>query len=193
MASAGVSDWLFTPVYASPNADQKRILWLELQQLAGSVSEQWIVAGDFNDISCFVEKKRGAPSFIRRCNLFAEHIDGCHLMDMGAIWPKFSWRGPLFNGHNRVFEHLDRALCNDSVRINYPEGFVKVLPRVYFSDHHPLMIYPCGQPYARSDTQFCFEKVWLTHPTYFNVVQEQWRPHEDLAFNLAELEEKLQE
>ncbi|MCI20117.1 hypothetical protein A2U01_0041278 [Trifolium medium] len=43
----------------------------------------------------------------------SKHITGGCLIDIGAMGTKFTWRGPLLNGHSRIFERLDRALSND--------------------------------------------------------------------------------
>ncbi|GAU43241.1 hypothetical protein TSUD_241320 [Trifolium subterraneum] len=70
------------------------------------------------------EKRGGAPVSMRRCNTFKERIDSCHLMDLGAVGPRYTWRGPIFHGGQRIFERLDRALSNDRWRLAFPEGVV---------------------------------------------------------------------
>jgi hypothetical protein len=104
--------WFFTPIYASPNEENRRILWDDLKHIADSMQDPWMLAGDFNDIACAAEKKGGAPISIRKCNKFKERMDMCHLMDLGAIGSKFTWRGPIYHGGQRIFERLDRALSN---------------------------------------------------------------------------------
>lgn len=59
----GGGEWFFTPVYASPNEDNRRVLWEELQNIALDMRERWVVGGDFNDIADINEKKRGRASF----------------------------------------------------------------------------------------------------------------------------------
>lgn len=39
-----------------------------------------------------------------------------------------------------MFERLDRASNNDLWRLLFPGAVVKVLPRLEFSDHHPILI-----------------------------------------------------
>lgn len=85
------------------------------------------------------KKKGGAPLDRRECALFADRIDRCRLLDAGATGSKYTWRGRIFNGC-RTFQRLDRALCNDYWQVSYLEAIVKVLPRVEFSDHHPLLV-----------------------------------------------------
>lgn len=43
--------WFFSPVYASPNIDNRKILWEDLISINGVVWDSWLVAGDFNDMA----------------------------------------------------------------------------------------------------------------------------------------------
>ncbi|MCI31671.1 hypothetical protein A2U01_0052883, partial [Trifolium medium] len=52
-----MKEWFFTAVYASPNEDNRRILWEDLNQIANNMREPWMVAGDFNDIAWNTEKR----------------------------------------------------------------------------------------------------------------------------------------
>lgn len=103
------------------------------------MQDPWMLAGDFNDIACAAEKKGWAPISIRKYNKFKERMDMCHLMDLGAIGSKFTWRGPIYHGGQRIFERLDRALSNGKWRLEFPDGYVKFLASLDFSDHHPIL------------------------------------------------------
>ncbi|MCH97659.1 hypothetical protein A2U01_0018655, partial [Trifolium medium] len=121
--------WYFSVVYASPSEDMRSILWTELNAIADNMSDRWLVAGDFNDIKDKSEKKGGAPINHRKCALFKERINQCRLIDLGSIGSRYTWRGPLYNGVDRIYERLDRAMSNDAWRISFPNAIVKVLPR----------------------------------------------------------------
>lgn len=54
--------------------------------------------------------------------------------------PKFTWRGPIYHGGQRIYEKLDRVLCNEEWHMDFSESHEKVLTRVAFSDHHPILI-----------------------------------------------------
>lgn len=43
-------------------------------------------------------------------------------------------------GGIRIYERLDGALRNDEWRVLFPDAQVRVLPRMEFSDHHPIII-----------------------------------------------------
>jgi hypothetical protein len=185
-------EWFFTPIYASPHEDSRRFMWDDLKRIASNISHEWLVAGDFNDIMSPMEKKGGAEASIRKCNLFRDRVDGCHLIDIGAVGSKYTWRGPIYQGGCRIYERLDRALCNDIWRLRFPEAIVKVLMRVEFSDHHPLLICPYGTGTARHYNNFRFESAWLVDNAYDELVTNNWDGNVDIHSNLSNLTTTLQ-
>lgn len=77
---------------------------------------------------------------IRKCNNFRDRIDSCCLMDLGNQGHKFSWKGPCTRGYMRVFEHLDRAVCNNNWRTMHGEAIITTLTRIDFSNHDPILL-----------------------------------------------------
>jgi hypothetical protein len=141
------NSWFFTPIYASSCEENRRLLWEDLMSIANNMNDAWLVAGDFNDIACGDENKGGAAVSMRKCNKFQERINACYLLDLGAMGHKFTWRGPIYHGGQRIYERLDRALGNERWRLSFPDGCVRVLARLDFSDHHPLLITPKNAPH----------------------------------------------
>ena len=45
-------------------ASLRKDLWSDLAQLAGTITEPWLIAGDFNVILSPDEKRRGAPATV---------------------------------------------------------------------------------------------------------------------------------
>ncbi|WJX55720.1 hypothetical protein P8452_41455 [Trifolium repens] len=187
----GGRDWYFTAVYASPNEDNRRVLWEDLKNIADRMQDSWMLAGDFNDIMCMTEKKGGAPVSIRRCNNFREQVNACQLMDLGSVGAKFTWRGPIYHGGQRIYERLDRALSNDKWRIHFPEGFVKVLPRIEFSDHHPILIEPLGKQHIVAPRQFRFESAWLLEDSFHETLRRSWKKEMTVASNLGNIQQEF--
>jgi hypothetical protein len=185
--------WFFTAIYASPTEDNRSLLWNDLKDIANNMSGAWMLAGDFNDIKCAEEKRRGASVSLRKCSKFHERIDDCRLIDMEASGPKFTWRGPIYHGGQRIFERLDRALCNAHWRVEFPEGFVKVLTRVDFSDHHPILISPREAPHPVAPRQFKFESVWLVDTNYHTMIKNSWRREDKITKNLLNVERDINE
>ncbi|XP_058760448.1 uncharacterized protein LOC131633779 [Vicia villosa] len=110
-------EFLFTPVYASPNRSIRDVLWEELTQISFQLNQSWLVGGDFNDILNSTEKKGGAPVAQRKCDIFKNRIETCNLFDLGAVGHRFTWKGPIFHGRGRIYERLDRAFANAAWRI----------------------------------------------------------------------------
>ncbi|CAJ2657672.1 unnamed protein product [Trifolium pratense] len=183
--------WNFTPVYASPMEMNRNLLWRDIESIAQNMSEPWLVAGDFNDIACAAEKKGGAVASNRKCNIFNARIEACSLIDMGAMGPKFTWRGPKYHGGQRIFQRLDRALCNGQWRLQFPDGFVKVLTRLDFSDHHPILISPIEVPHPNAPRQFRFESAWLLEDKYTNMLSQSWNRDNSLIKNLSTVEREI--
>jgi hypothetical protein len=169
---SGSPIWNFTAVYASPREELRMEGWQKLQNISRSIAGGWMIAGDFNDIATPEEKKGGALVSARRCNNFLDNINACKLMDMGSVGTKFTWRGPLVHGHERIFERLDRTLCNDEWRVMFPEAIVRVLPRIEFSDHHPIIILLQGAQTMSRKSKFRFEKAWMFHDSYTETLKQ---------------------
>jgi hypothetical protein len=183
--------WFFTPVYASPSEENRRLLWEDLISIANSMDYAWLVAGDFNDIVCAEEKKGGAAASMRKCHKFQDRINVCNLLDLGAMGHKFTWRGPIYHGGQRIYERLDRALGNESWRLKFPDGCVKVLARLDFSDHHPLLITPKNVPHPIAPRQFRFESAWLMDNTYKEMMEASWKIDQNVVSNLVNVRNEL--
>jgi hypothetical protein len=115
------------------------------------------------------------------------------LLDCGAIGPKFTWRGPTFRDGERIFERLDRALSNDEWRLGFPNAIVKVLPRVNFSDHHPLLIALYGDVCVPRIHYFKFESAWLLEESYDDMLKACWKDTTSIKENLTTLSHDIQE
>jgi hypothetical protein len=92
--------WFFTAIYASPHENNRCSMWNDLKNIASNMKDPWLLAGDFNDILSINEKKGGAPASIRKCNLFKERVDACHLLDVGFVGAKYTWCGLSWRSTN---------------------------------------------------------------------------------------------
>ncbi|KAI9071498.1 hypothetical protein K1719_046541 [Acacia pycnantha] len=102
-----------TAVYAIPDSHHKQLLWSELRSFASSMVEPWAVIGDFNDIAFSTERTGGLSSHPNRYTIFSDRMRDCNLIDLGAVGPKFTWKGPKLRGQGRLFERLDRVIANE--------------------------------------------------------------------------------
>ncbi|XP_058762932.1 uncharacterized protein LOC131636306 [Vicia villosa] len=193
MRSANGTDWRFTSVYASPSEQRRRVLWEALHTTGRNNNMPWIVAGDFNDIADAGEKKGGAAISHRRCASFRKNMEDCKLYDMGSSGPKFTWRGGIYHGGHRIYERLDRAIGNEEWKLLFPDSFIKVLPRVNFSDHHPILIALNRDYYDNGGRQFRFKSAWLMENNYADRVRGFWRHGEDIMSNLNKIKSDAKE
>ncbi|KAI9075071.1 hypothetical protein K1719_042969 [Acacia pycnantha] len=89
-------------------------VWSEISQLASSILDPWVLIGDFNDVASASEKTGGAEANFCRMALFSDWIQQCKLMDLGAVGPRYTWKGPISRGGRHLFERLDRGLANEA-------------------------------------------------------------------------------
>ncbi|CAJ2645466.1 unnamed protein product [Trifolium pratense] len=189
----GKNQFLFTAIYASPMEDNRHDMWDKIRNIAVAVQEPWLLAGDFNDIMSQDEKQGGALVNFRRCRLFQERVNDCKLLDLGAVGSKFTWRGPIYEDGVHIFERLDRALCNDGWRVQFPNAIVRTLPRVDFSDHHPLLVLLDDMISINNERPFRFESAWQTHDSFQTDLSSWWRQELNFTDNLSKVEDALKE
>ncbi|KAI9091051.1 hypothetical protein K1719_028321 [Acacia pycnantha] len=96
------------------------------------------------------------------------------LIDMETNGPFFTWKGPKWDGLERVFKRLDRCLCN----VNWLEEFVdakaRVIPKVG-SDHHPILIKTMVEHPRAGVRNFRFEVAWQMHSDFEHFLRNSWK------------------
>ncbi|XP_058767398.1 uncharacterized protein LOC131641093 [Vicia villosa] len=175
-------DWWCTTLYASPHNSSKNLVWEELKKLADDMEEPWLIMGDFNNIAKRSEKKGGLTASMTICQRMKNRMDDCKVTDMETHGPKFTWRGPIFHGSQRIYEKLDRGLSNDDWNFQFPEAYIKVLLRVDFSDH--ILNKPYGDHFLTQKWPFRFESAWILNETYNSMLQEAWQEEQSILVNL---------
>ncbi|KAI9088601.1 hypothetical protein K1719_029715 [Acacia pycnantha] len=103
---------LLTAVYANPREQRRQRVWDSLHKLAIEITEPWLLAGDFNEIKSPLEQKGGGRVNETRCRKFSDWIQNCGFLDIEPKGPFFTWKGPKWEGLERVYKRLDRCLCN---------------------------------------------------------------------------------
>jgi hypothetical protein len=91
----------------------------------------------------------------------------------------------------RIYERLDRALCNSQWRVMFPDGFVKVLTRLDYSDHHPILISPKEAPHLVAHKIFRFESAWMTDGKYTDMLHQSWNSVGSIVTNLTNVERNI--
>lgn len=161
--------WLVTAVYASPRYVPRLDLWDNLARLADSISDSWVVLGDFNAIMSDHERRGGSSNFsVRGMLRFREMVQNCHLIDVGFQGSPFTWR------HGNLLQRLDRVLCNLQWCTNFPSATVFHLP-FFKSDHRAMLVQMKKKERPnRRRRPFRFLASWLTHDDFPNVMARSW-------------------
>ncbi|GAU49878.1 hypothetical protein TSUD_408170 [Trifolium subterraneum] len=181
-----IEPWLLTVIYASPRENERHDTWQLLRQLATSINKPWLMMGDFNEIAYPDEKKGGAPANVKKYQIFNNWINDCNLLEVTTAGTRFTWRGPKWNGRDKVFKKLDRVLCNVDWRIKYHDGIAKVLPRVQ-SDHHPIIVLLEGHATSSRNRPFRFEAAWNSHVDFKYFLNSNWEKDTNIVQSLHNL------
>ncbi|KAK2646419.1 hypothetical protein Ddye_021614 [Dipteronia dyeriana] len=149
--------WVLIIVYTDMNAVIRRNLWGYLSAIRSCFKGPWVLMGDFNEITGSDENRGGRIGFSRTGSV--DWINENKLVDLGFIGQKYTWMTK--RGFSEIIkERLDRALCSIDWRIEFAEGFLSHLPRI-FSYHYPIFLNLHSQHIPRSGLKpFRFEAMW---------------------------------
>ncbi|KAJ4827481.1 hypothetical protein Tsubulata_006828 [Turnera subulata] len=125
--------FLFTAIYGSPQECWRKYLWSNLEALAASINEPWVLGGDFNSVLSGVERRNNFGRQGVANKLFVNCLSNTNLLDLGFTGCKFTWK----SGSKKA--RLDRFVCNTAWRVKNPEVTVFHLARTG-SDHNPLLL-----------------------------------------------------
>ncbi|XP_028801035.1 uncharacterized protein LOC114756538 [Neltuma alba] len=149
-----------------------------------------MIAGDFNEIKTPLEQKGGGRVNEAWCRRFGDWIQHHNLIDVDTKGPFFTWKGPKWEGLDRVFKRLDRVLSNDQWQYKFADAEVKIVPRIC-SDHHPMLVdlFPENQP-ARG-RMFRFEAAWQMHNQFDDMMRNCWSSRMETHRSLENLKADL--
>ncbi|KAJ4843082.1 hypothetical protein Tsubulata_019141 [Turnera subulata] len=115
---------LLTHVYGFPQPRWRQYLWQNLQALASSINEPWLLSGDFNAILSGQERLTRRRENGRADKAFVDCVNNTALIDLDFAGPHYTWK----SGARQA--RLDRMLCNKLWRLKYPEAAIFHLPRL---------------------------------------------------------------
>lgn len=168
--------FLLTAVYSSPSATLRERLWAGLLSLQVPIDKEWLLTGDFNATLSPDERRGGQRRVVQGCKSFISFMSDSHLLDLGAIGSKFTWK------RGNLLVRLDRALCNQSWVTAHPNTTVMHLPRIH-SDHRPLLITLDIDQQPRP-SHFRFLAAWTGHSDFKRLVSSAWDNSLSLASNI---------
>ncbi|XP_062013360.1 uncharacterized protein LOC133729796 [Rosa rugosa] len=167
----GSSDlWRFTGLYGFAARTQRHQTWNLIRTLAGEACAlPWLMAGDFNEILCQLDKSGGPPRAAGAMDDFRGTMNSCGLYDMGYYGSRFTWSNRFTK------ERLDRAFQSTLWRESFPFSRVLTLPPSD-SDHCPILIEVSAerlQPW-QALRRFRFEELWHQYPKCTEIIKQCW-------------------
>ena len=178
--------WRFTGFYGEPETHRRNEACSKLRSLKGRMNIPWICSGDFNEIVRQEEKWGGAPRDHNQMQLCRDVINECQFMDLGYVGPKFTWAKHYVDGHS-IRTRLDQCMATNSWFQKFPGTRVHHLNCMSL-DHSPLLINLSGMLEPKKKRCFTFEEMWLSDPTYGDMVEEVWSSIRDSNPSIAILE-----
>ncbi|KAJ1421151.1 Endonuclease/exonuclease/phosphatase superfamily [Sesbania bispinosa] len=170
--SKGSEAWSCSAIYASPCPAVRELLWAHLALLRNSISIPWALLGDFNEI-LLPSEVRGGSFLASRAFKFAQVLESCRLIDIGAIGSKYTWFRKEHGGRS-IAKRLDRVLVDCDWRLMMPDAFVEVMCRIK-SDHAPIILHYSDSPASKKDRPFQFLDAWASHEGYREVMINAWQ------------------
>ncbi|KAL9691774.1 hypothetical protein QQ045_012200 [Rhodiola kirilowii] len=157
-------------VYGTHDQISRHHLWEDITGEGQGLSIPWVVMGDFNTISDWLEKQGGDRRDDGSMLDFNTFQVRAGLSDLGYTGNPFTWSNNQ-QEDSRVWECLDRVLANGQVLSQFPAAQVTHLPRI-MSDHCPLLLHT-SNPTPRP-SRFYYQKMWHSHPGFSNFVRQNW-------------------
>ncbi|KAK8672606.1 hypothetical protein V6N13_110971 [Hibiscus sabdariffa] len=157
---------LATFVYASPRFNLRSTCWSLLSSIATTISEPWIVIGDFNATLSTEDRNGCAQSSLPEPG-FQNMVFDSGLSDLDYVGPDFTW----YRGNCSV--RLDRCFGNASWFERYPDSCLHHLLRMK-SDHRPILLSFSGSSHHLHNKPFRYLSAWALHHDFDRLVHDNW-------------------
>ncbi|XP_026420089.1 uncharacterized protein LOC113316073 [Papaver somniferum] len=168
---------LVTGIHVNSYTVNRRVLWKDLYEIS-FLDKPWLLIGDFNTVLNADEKKGGRSPLNSAMSDFKDFVDSCGLIQSPKSGLELSWcNGRVRN--KRILCNLDGALYNLKWLDTF-SGWHYHVATMGISNHGPLIGSDTVIERALN-TPFRFQQMWLTHPSFLQVVIDSW--NEDLASN----------
>lgn len=125
----------------------------------------WCIAGDFNDILAFGDKRDRIQQLVGLIQFFRQAVEFCALHDLGYCGNRYTWE--------RGRDKLDRALSTLHWRSLFPAAKVFNLDTAH-SDYSALFLALGVTVITYAPKQFRFENAWLREVDVSQAVQDGW-------------------
>lgn len=158
-------------VHASTDRATRLALWNDLYHILDGNNLPWLVGGDFNVIVDEIKKNVGLEVSFVEVEDFNQCINICQLTDLGFKDSMYTWWNGRSDEHC-IFKRLDRYLANQELQNIDPNIKVEHLIKKG-SDHSPMLL-TCKVDSRVIKETFRFLNFWIEHPTFGDVVKDNW-------------------
>ncbi|XP_074290769.1 uncharacterized protein LOC141617471 [Silene latifolia] len=159
-----------TMVYAFNGVQERKILWLKLEQFSNQIRGPWLLCGDFNTV-LRPSERLGGQTTDEEMEDFQHCVDHCNVLDMPATGSYFTWNNKQ-EANTRVYSRLDRALVNHEWVMKKPDYAAHFHVEGYF-DHTPCIIQDTKFG-SRSRKSFKFFNMWSGVDDFLPCVSKVW-------------------
>ena len=129
--------------------------------------------GYFNSVMGFHEST-GSPMLLS-CEDFRAGVTLCSLLDRDTHGSFYTWSRNR-NGHI-ISSRLDRAFCNSKFLDSWSQIAAFTLHSTHY-DHFPFLV-DCNLKSLVGPRPFRFQKMWLFHPTFLDLVKRVWSSRQE--------------
>jgi hypothetical protein len=160
----------FTAIYALNHLDQRRRLWLELEDIHHAQQGPWCLMGDFNNVLKAADRIGGRMIHESEYSDFASMMDRVGLSEMDSLGDYYTWSNKQVDGV--IYSRIDRVLGNvDWFQMNIDSNLTIMDPGI--SDHSLLCLTgPVSTPPKKS--HFKFLNCVSTLPEFSDCVTQSW-------------------
>lgn len=126
-----------------------------------------VVVGDFNMIYQAADKSNDRLN-LRAMRRFRRAIDALEISELYLHGRRYTWSNER---HHPTLERIDRAFASVQWLEAFPCHHLRCLSSDC-SDHAPLLLDLCTEPWARP--RFRFESIWVRFEGFMDVVSTAW-------------------
>ncbi|KAL7224711.1 hypothetical protein ACSBR1_026069 [Camellia fascicularis] len=119
-------EWVLAAVYASPNPGMRQNLWNDLEDFSNSMTNPWLIAGDFNDVMG-QNKRRSFTKNNQRTGNTMERLDRALC---NAEWRITFPEGAVRNLPRTYLDHSPLMVYTEGQRINLQKSKMFISPNV---------------------------------------------------------------
>ncbi|XP_019251250.1 PREDICTED: uncharacterized protein LOC109230181 [Nicotiana attenuata] len=158
-----------TVVYGFNGIEQRRSLWEKLQHSAITITDAWLVAGDFNAMLYPNDRKSCNPVNHSEIQEFSYCIQQTGLSELPWKGDYYTWTNK-YPGADRVCSRLDRVFGNYEWMMNWSH-VETIYGQPQISDHNPMILILADYSW-KGKVPFRFFNAWADHDKFQQTVAD---------------------